>query len=816
MSGVAVVIPCFNLGRTLLDAVESVQAQTRPPSELVVVDDGSTDLYTRHALAEVHATGVAVIHTSNQGVARARSTGVDATASAYVLLLDADDMLAPAAIERLAGVLDARSEVDFVTCGIEAFGEAEYIWHPPPCAWPGALTRGGAHVSTMMRRTVWTGVGGFRPDLPGYEDTDFWLEALRRGFRGEVLQEVLLRYRVRSRSRYERALDPDAHRQTMASIYARHWPPPTGVVPADVLLDKETFLEEQRAHQRDLIHRRDALQHQLDATRREIASVRAELASRATIYWGDLRRTEPVSANWGLERGTPVDRAYIERFLDEHREDIQGRVLEVKDAGYTKRFGEGRVTTRDVLDIDPKNPEATLVVDLAVPEQMPADRYDCIVLTQTTHIIYDSQRVVESAFRALRPGGVLLCTLPCVSRVSTEDTDHGAGDFWRFTEAGARHLFAAVFPLDHLEVRSGGNLMACAAFLLGLAVHEVPDPGLQRDDPWHPLVCVVRATKPWSLSTAVTPASPTGPNLVARRATEDTACVLLYHRINDTATTYPAGIDDADFRDQMQHLKDEWHPMSLDDLADGARASALPDRAVALTFDDGYLQHLTVVAPVLANLGLPATFYVTTAQLDHEAEFYWDTLDRVLLDGDHGTVPDDLDLFEDGSWTRPTATEGERRAAHRALVELLYDASEAVRANVVGRLAQWCGRALEPRSTHRRLTSDEVRSLSAIPGMAVGAHTHHHLRLPGQDNRTVWREINGSRESLESLLGQGVTSFAYPFGEYDGRSRSAAASAGFDYAVTVDAAPMTSTAHRLLVPRLEVGAGGPLAARLEK
>ncbi len=357
--------------------------------------------------------------------------------------------------------------------------------------------------------------------------------------------------------------------------------------------------------------------------------------------------------------------------------------------------------------------------------------------------------------------------------------------------------------------------MTCAAFLLGLAAHEVPDPELQRDDPWHSLVCVVRATKPWSSFTPATAATPTGPSLVASRPASD-ATVLLYHRINDTDTTHPAAIDEADFREQMQHLKNEWHPMSLDGLAEGARASALPDRAVALTFDDGYLQHLTLVAPVLADLGLPATFYVTTAQLDTEVEFYWDTLDRVLLDGDHGTVPDGLDLFEDGSWTRPTATERERRAAHRALVELLYDASEVVRADVVRRLAGWCGRALEPRSTHRRLTGDDVRTLSAVPGMTVGAHTHHHLRLPGQDDRTVWREINDSRESLESLLGRGVNSFAYPFGEYDGRSRSAAALAGFDYAVTVDAAPVTSTAHRLLVPRLEARAAGPLAARLKK
>ena len=812
MTGVAVVIPCFNLGRTLRDAIESVQAQTRPASELVVVDDGSTDLFTRHALTEIQAEGVYVIHTENRGVAGARLTGVEATASAYLLLLDADDMLVPAAIERLAGVLDAKPEVDFVTCGMAAFGEAEYIWHPPACTWSGVFTRGGPHISTMLRRGVWTGVGGFDPDLPGYEDTDFWLEALRMGFRGAALPDVLLRYRVRSRSRYAKALSPDAHRRTMASIQSKHWPPPSNVIPADVLVEKEAFLEEQRSHQRALIDRRYEVERQLGDVRAEIASAREDLArqGRATIDWGDLRRTEPVSPTWGLERGQPVDRYYIERFLDEHREDIQGRVLEVKDGYYTRHFGDGRVTRCDVLDINPNNPEATLVADLAVPEQMPANTYDCIVLTQTTHIIYESRRVVESAWRGLKPGGVLLCTVPCLSRVSTEDADDDAGDFWRFTEAGTRHIFSAVFPLDHLEIASRGNLMSCAAFLLGLAAHEVPDEVRPRDDPWHSLICVVRATKPWPA------AKRTRPTAIARHGAGRDGVVLLYHRVNEASGTHAAGIPEADFREQMQHLKDEWHPMSLDTLVEGARASTLPERAVALTFDDGYLEHLMLAAPVLTDLGLPATFYVTTAQLDQEAEFYWDTLDRVLLDVEPGSLPQVMDLFGDGVWTRSTAAEADRRAAHQALVELLYDASMAERADVVGRLASWCGRDLTPRATHRRLTGDEVRSLAAMPGMAVGAHTCHHLRLPGCDDRTLWHEVNDSRASLESLLGVSVTSFAYPYGEFDGRSRSLVAAAGFDHAVTVDAVPVTSTAHRLLVPRLEAPAGGWLAARLER
>jgi glycosyltransferase involved in cell wall biosynthesis len=298
MTGVAVVIPCFNLGRTLRQAIDSVRVQTQPASELVIVDDGSTDLYTRHALAAIRAEGLAVIRTRHEGVAGARSVGIKSTAARYILMLDADDMLMPAAIERLAGVLDANPAVDFVTCGLRAFGEAEYVWHPPACKWPEALTRGGPHISTMLRRTVWNDVGGFDPDLPGYEDTDFWLEALRRGFRGGSVPEVLLRYRVRARSRYAQALNPDTYRRAMASIYARHWPPPQGVSAADVLLDKEVFLEAQREYQRTLIHRREELEERLNDTKGKIASVRAELASRerATIDWGDLRRMTPVSS----------------------------------------------------------------------------------------------------------------------------------------------------------------------------------------------------------------------------------------------------------------------------------------------------------------------------------------------------------------------------------------------------------------------------------------------------------------------------------------------------------------------------------------
>ena len=114
-----------------------------------------------------------------------------------------------------------------------------------------------------------------------------------------------------------------------------------------------------------------------------------------------------MSPYWGLERGTPVDRYYVERFLWENRADISGRVLELTDSGYTNRLGVG-VTQADVLDIDPANENATFVDDLATGEALPADAFDCFILTQTLHIIYDVRGAIATAHRVLRPGGVLL------------------------------------------------------------------------------------------------------------------------------------------------------------------------------------------------------------------------------------------------------------------------------------------------------------------------------------------------------------------------------------------------------------------------
>jgi SAM-dependent methyltransferase len=136
-------------------------------------------------------------------------------------------------------------------------------------------------------------------------------------------------------------------------------------------------------------------------------------------WLGTLRRTTPLSDGWGFDRGTPVDRYYIEHFLEEHQQDIHGRVLEIQNSTYTYRYGNC-VKQSDVLDIDPANPHATIITDLAAADTVPSDTFDCFILTQTLHLIYDMRSAVQHAHRLLRPGGVLLATLPGLSRVPRE------------------------------------------------------------------------------------------------------------------------------------------------------------------------------------------------------------------------------------------------------------------------------------------------------------------------------------------------------------------------------------------------------------
>lgn len=209
------------------------------------------------------------------------------------------------------------------------------------------------------------------------------------------------------------------------------------------------------------------------------------------LDWGDLRRMEPVSDRWGFDRGLPVDRYYIESFLDKYAADVRGRCIEVLNADYTRQFGGDRVTESDVVDINAANEQATIIADLTVPGSVRAGHYDCFVLTQTLPVIYDSRALIRNCYEALRPGGTLLVTAPFLCRYSPHPEDH-----WRLTDRSLSRLLDDNTDGVGLKVEMWGNLVASIAFLTGLASTELTTAELDHRDARFPVVVSARMEKP--------------------------------------------------------------------------------------------------------------------------------------------------------------------------------------------------------------------------------------------------------------------------------------------------------------------------------
>ena len=212
------------------------------------------------------------------------------------------------------------------------------------------------------------------------------------------------------------------------------------------------------------------------------------------INFGDLRRLTPVSRHFGYDRGSPVDRYYIENFLERCANDIQGNVLEVGDDAYTTRFGGSRVSMANVLHVNESNEKAAYVGDLTDAPHIPSDSFDCFILTQTLHLIFDLRTAIDTIYRILKPGGVLLATAPGISHLSV---DEWANSWcWSFTPSTLRRLFAETFPDDQISVEQFGNVLASTAFLQGLSASELTRDELDYNDRCYPLLVTVRAVKP--------------------------------------------------------------------------------------------------------------------------------------------------------------------------------------------------------------------------------------------------------------------------------------------------------------------------------
>jgi SAM-dependent methyltransferase len=214
---------------------------------------------------------------------------------------------------------------------------------------------------------------------------------------------------------------------------------------------------------------------------------------RTRLKLRSMNRIKPLSACYGFDRGTPVDRFYIERFLEQNAHLIRGRVLEIGDAAYSRRFGGARVERQDVLHVSDRAPEVTIVGDVATPGTLPAEAFDCIIFTQTLHLIYDMDLAIRELHKSLRPGGVLLATAPGITPIDRREWKETW--FWSLTKYSAKRLFGNVFGEDKIAVEAFGNVFAATAFLHGLALEEIHVDNLLATDESFPVTVTILATK---------------------------------------------------------------------------------------------------------------------------------------------------------------------------------------------------------------------------------------------------------------------------------------------------------------------------------
>lgn len=541
---VSVIIPFLNTEKFIQEAIESVFAQTYDNWELLLVDDGSTDVSTKIALryAEQYPEKVFYLEHEghqNRGKSASRYLGIRHAKGKYIAFLDADDVWLPHKLEQQVVILDSQPEAamvyglsqwwyswtgnpeDMQRDFVHELGLEPNMLVKPPTLLTFFFLRQEAAIpnpsSILVRREVIERVGGFEEAFRGiydvYEDQAFYAKICLK-LPVFVVSECWDRYRQHPDSSCSVA--QKTGQEYSARLFFLNWLAAylseQGVKDTEIwrAIQKELW----RCHYPvlyQLVRHAEHFVRQTKGLLKLIAQqtlpvplrrwLQAQWQGReycppvGWVRFGSLRRMIPISREFGFDRGLPIDRYYIERFLAAHAPDIRGRVLEIADGTYTRKFGSDSVTRSDVLHVTAGDPKATIVADLTDANHIPAASFDCVILTQTLQFIYDVRAVLKTLYRILKPGGVVLATFPGVSQISRYDMDRW-GHFWSFTTLSARRLFEEAFPAANVKVEAHGNVLAAIAFLHGLATQELRQAELDHHDPDYEISITVRAVKP--------------------------------------------------------------------------------------------------------------------------------------------------------------------------------------------------------------------------------------------------------------------------------------------------------------------------------
>jgi glycosyltransferase involved in cell wall biosynthesis len=496
---VSVITIFFNAEKFMEQAIESVISQTYDNWEYLLVDDGSTDNSTQIAkryCALYPQKFFYVEHEGhqNRGMSATRNLGMRHSKGKYIAFLDTDDIWLKNKLERQVTIMEVYPEASMI-CGATRYWyswsglledssrdyipdlgiECDKLYQPPSLSklfYPLGKGVSPCPSDLLLRTEIVEPIGGFEEHFRGpnqfYEDQAF-LAKLYLQYPVFVSGETWDQYRIH----------PDSCSSQVASSgnyqsvrnYFLNW--------------FQSYLTNHGLEETDVWN---LLQQSIG--QQPNAEVNESVEKKE---WPNMRRVTPISIYWGFDRGLPIDRYYVEKFLQSNASDIQGCVLEIGDDAYTRKYGGDRVSSREVLNVMEGIPQTTYVADLARGEQIPSNRFDCIILTQTLQLIYDTRAALRTLHRILKPEGVLLATFPGISKITQSEWPDSW--FWCFTTASARKLFAEAFGSTNIQIEAFGNVLSGISFLQGLASEELDREELDYRDPDYEVLIAARSVK---------------------------------------------------------------------------------------------------------------------------------------------------------------------------------------------------------------------------------------------------------------------------------------------------------------------------------
>lgn len=545
MDKISVIIPCYNNELYIGRSIESVLSQDYPNIEVIVVDDGSTD----NSKEVIHNYAVKYIYQENRGCSYARNVGANYSTGKYLVFLDADDWLLDNALNINVAYLMENEEAAFVAGSYQFFYQSRNVFddrlislHKDPYLGLLNINFIGMIATVMFRKNIFDDFK-FNDKLKVCEDYDLFLRICRNY---EVIchQELIAVYRIygdntssniprmlngclKVLNNQESFLKSDLEKKYFTEgfktwtdyytelIFHNNF---TNINNANIISWESFTLYKynKELFQKFIDLRTQRIQSMINKIkyysniRNILSKVRRRLVSKlfvekqseeiqinefpevGHIKKGDFDRTTPFSVEFGYDRGGPIDRYYIENFLDKESSTISGVVLEIGDNEYTMRFGGDKVLKSEILHVN-DHPNATIIGDLSNAPQIPSNYFDCIILTQTLHLVFDYDAVIETCYRILKPGGSLLLTVPGIAPI-----DYGSWGYswyWSFNSLSIKLMLEKHFLPSNTVIESFGNVQVASSFLYGLGLPEMEKEVLDYNDHHMQVIVTAKVTK---------------------------------------------------------------------------------------------------------------------------------------------------------------------------------------------------------------------------------------------------------------------------------------------------------------------------------